>query len=129
MILRFLPMTLVMATIFFLSHLPGNDLPATINGLDKIAHAIAYGTLAASCLYGIHPAVKGKRSLGLAMAVILFCFFYGLTDEFHQSFSPGRSPSWLDIVADTGGAALTVLVWHRWRTRGFSRRGKTMGID
>ncbi|MBU0968462.1 MAG: VanZ family protein [Proteobacteria bacterium] len=129
MIIRLLPMTLVMAIIFFLSNTPGKDLPSAINGLDKILHAIAYGTLAASCLYGIHPAARDKSSLRTGIAVVFFCFFYGMTDEFHQSFIPGRSPSWLDIAADATGAALTVLVWHGWRARGFiSRRlRKTMG--
>jgi VanZ family protein len=128
MIFRFLPMTLVMAIIFFLSHTPGKDLPSAINGLDKVLHAIAYGTLAASCLYGMHPAARDKRSLRTGIAVVFFCFFYGLTDEFHQSFIPDRSPSWLDIAADTTGAALTVFLWHWWRTRGVGRGGKTMGI-
>lgn len=128
MIIRFLPMTLVMAIIFFLSHTPGQDLPATISGLDKVLHAIAYGTLAASCLYGMQPAAGEQRSWRTGMATVFFCFFYGLTDEFHQSFIPGRFPSWLDIAADTAGAALTVLVWHWWRTRRFSRRGKALDI-
>lgn len=129
MIRRFLPMTIVMIIIFLLSNTPGKDLPSAINGLDKLLHAIAYGTLAASCLYGLHPAARDKGSLLTGMAVIFFCFFYGLTDEFHQSFIPGRSPSGLDIAADTSGAALTVLLWHWWRTRRrFSGRGKTMGL-
>lgn len=125
---RFLPMMLVMVIIFFLSHTPGKDLPATINGLDKILHAIAYGTLAASCLYGMHPSARDKSSLWRGIAVVFFCFFFGLTDEFHQSFIPGRSPSWLDIAADTTGAALTAFLWHWWRTRWASRSRKTMGI-
>ncbi|RJX27698.1 MAG: teicoplanin resistance protein VanZ [Desulfurivibrio sp.] len=128
MILRFLPMTLVMAAIFFLSNTQGQNLPSAINGLDKILHALAYATLAASCLYGLHPAARDKGSLRPAAGVVFFCFCYGLTDEFHQSFIPGRSPSGLDIVADTGGAVLTVLLWHGWRTRRrFSRLRKGLG--
>jgi len=128
MISRLLPMTIVMIIIFLLSNTPGKDLPSAINGLDKIVHAIAYGTLAACCLYGFPPAARDKKTLRTGILVIFFCFFYGLTDEFHQSFIPGRSPSWLDIAADTTGAALTVLLWHGWRARRrFSRGGKTLG--
>ncbi|MEZ4273606.1 MAG: VanZ family protein [Myxococcota bacterium] len=29
---------------------------------------------------------------------------YGLVDEFHQSFVPGRSPDLLDALADAAGA-------------------------
>ncbi|MBI4791272.1 MAG: VanZ family protein [Deltaproteobacteria bacterium] len=124
---RFLPMTAVMGLIFLLSHTPGDSLPPALPGLDKVCHAIAYGTLAASCLYALHP-VRGKTSFfRLGAAVVFFCFLYGLTDEFHQSFIPGRSPSGLDIVADTAGAALVVFIRHRWRHIDISRSGKALG--
>jgi VanZ family protein len=35
-------------------------------------------------------------------------FLYGLSDEVHQMFTPGRSPDILDVVADTAGASLGV---------------------
>ena len=122
-IFRLLPMLAVMALIFFLSHTPGNDLPPAICGLDKLLHALAYATLAATCLYALHPATQDRPLLKPGLAVIFFCLFYGLTDEFHQSFIAGRSPSWQDIVADTIGATLAVLVWGWYRRRaGLGRR-------
>ena len=35
---------------------------------------------------------------------------YGVTDELHQSFVPGRVPSWLDIGYDTLGALFGLVV-------------------
>jgi len=122
-------MIVVMGIIFLLSHTPGNNLPSLGHNLDKVCHAIAYGTLAASILYAL-PSTNGKKSFSLlGPGVIFICFLYGLTDEFHQSFIPGRSPSWLDIAADTTGAALVVFIRNRWRHRASGRRGKAVDID
>ena len=35
---------------------------------------------------------------------------YGISDEFHQSFVPGRTPDVVDWLADTSGALLAVLL-------------------
>lgn len=35
---------------------------------------------------------------------IIFSFSYACTDEFHQSFMKDRTPTWKDVVIDTGGA-------------------------
>lgn len=42
-------------------------------------------------------------------SVVLLCTLYGVTDEFHQSFVPGRTPDVLDIRNDAIGAALAML--------------------
>ena len=39
-------------------------------------------------------------------AVFLFCLFYGISDEFHQSFVIGRVSDWKDVLADTIGGSL-----------------------
>ncbi|MBI5557170.1 MAG: VanZ family protein [Deltaproteobacteria bacterium] len=120
--LRFLPMAAVMAAIFLLSHTPGQDLPQGFNGLDKICHAVAYAALAASCLYGLTAGLTQKTFAKYGLIVIFCSVAYGLSDEFHQSFIPGRSPSWLDIAADASGAVLAVLSWGWWRHGGRNRR-------
>ncbi len=48
-------------------------------------------------------------------SVFLLAFFatvlYAISDEFHQSFVPGRHPSTVDVVIDTIGA--TIGLWVR----------------
>ena len=39
---------------------------------------------------------------------------YAVTDEFHQSFVPGRYPDVRDVLVDTAGALVAVLLL-RWR--------------
>ena len=109
---RFVPMLTVMATIFMLSDQPGDTLtlPDYV-GSDKVAHALAYGTLAAACLYAAHPYNWAENRFITGTGVALICLLYGLSDEFHQSFIPGRESSLGDVAADLFGATLTVLLW------------------
>ncbi len=109
--IRIVPMTMVMGTIFLLSHQSGDsiDLPS-FPGADKVAHMMAYGALALSFLWYF-----GKQGTKQRMRTVLFtvalCLLYGISDEFHQSFIPLRSVSGLDIVADTMGALIVACVW------------------
>ncbi|MFH1216165.1 MAG: VanZ family protein [Pseudomonadota bacterium] len=118
---RFFPMVVVMAAIFLLSHTPGDDLPAAAAGMDKLCHAAAYGALAATMIYAVYPRIRDISFFTPGAGIVLFCLFYGITDEFHQSFIPGRFPSWQDIVADGSGALLVVFFWQWWGNR--RRRG------
>lgn len=109
--IRIVPVITVMGTIFFLSHQSGDslDLPS-FPGADKMAHMLAYGALAVTFLwwFGKRGAERPHYVAGLT---VLYCFAYGLSDEFHQAFIPLRSVSGWDIIADTAGAALVASVW------------------
>ncbi len=110
-VIRLVTMTLVMGTIFFLSHQSGDslDLPS-FPGADKLAHMIAYGTLAFSVLWSFGE--KGFENRGRTMFfTVLFCFAYGVTDEYHQSFIALRSVSVFDLLADVAGAFCCSLIW------------------
>jgi VanZ family protein len=45
-------------------------------------------------------------STNALLSSFLLTILYGVTDEFHQSFVPGRHASLLDLVADSFGALL-----------------------
>ncbi|GLH72898.1 hypothetical protein GETHLI_14000 [Geothrix limicola] len=101
----------VAATILWLSaqsQYPGGiSLPPP---LDKAAHAMVFGLLA----WLLDLAFQRNRpDLPLYrrhLIVLAFVAFYGATDEWHQSFVPGRSCEFGDWVADTTGGALALLV-------------------
>lgn len=113
---RIVPLGLLMGTIFFLSHQPGTELRLVdIPLADKLAHTVAYGLLAAAALYAFTPEKRNDRPLRAALLIILFCTAYGITDEYHQSFIPGREPSPADLAADTTGATLVVSLWFCFR--------------
>jgi len=47
----------------------------------------------------------------------VICILYAASDEWHQTFVPGRGGTWVDVVIDTGGvliaAAITLWKAHR----------------
>lgn len=110
---RWLPALILMLAIFAFSSRTSNELP-NFGGWDyfvkKSAHGIGYGLLALSYL----RALPGRNyKLAWFLAVL-----YSLTDEFHQSFVPGRRASWTDVfVFDNLGAMITLFIQHRWSSR------------
>ena len=73
---------------------------------------LGYGVLAAAYWNGLRFDKK-HRWLALLLAAA-----YAITDEFHQSFVPGRHPSWVDIlVFDCSGAFFMLLVVGKIRKR------------
>ena len=113
---RYLPMFGTMAVIFLLSHQPGDSLHLPLfAGADKIAHAVAYATLAATAVFAISRPQQERQPWLTALFSIAICAMYGLSDEFHQSFIAGRSVSAADFLADCLGATAYVALWYRWQ--------------
>jgi VanZ family protein len=111
-IFKMVPVSLVMGTIFFLSHQPGAKLYSPeFPGIDKIAHLIIFGILAATVLYAIPGKIKGGYRFTVVGFTVAMCFFYGVIDEYHQSFIPGRYSSGYDLLADATGAILVASLW------------------
>ena len=104
-------------TIFFLSSrstLP--DGPDLIPHFDKVAHFGAYSLLGLLLAHAV-------RATGLPFALaVALGWLYGASDEFHQSFVPGRSVELLDWVADALGVLAGIYLFKLWRAR--RRRGE-----
>lgn len=108
-----------MGVIFYFSHQPVVDIP--MGAPDYVAHAIGYAALGGLLMWALAGARMGEMSLRLAPWAIVIGALYGVSDEFHQSFIPGRFPSVSDVVADTvgaiAGAFAAVVVSRWWRSR------------
>lgn len=74
--------------------------------LKKSAHVIEYGILA-TLIYRALVNYEVKKDKATLVAIFL-AFLYGVTDEFHQSFVPGRGPKFTDTLIDAFGAWLFV---------------------
>ncbi len=92
---RWFPAFIVMLVIFVFSSEPEDALPNFLGWnyfVMKTSHAIGYGLLALSYF---HFLKYDKKQYWLAW---LMALAYAATDEFHQSFVPGRYASAFDVV-------------------------------
>jgi hypothetical protein len=113
---RFLPPVAVMAAIFVLSHQPAGQLSLpSLPGIDKLAHAVIYGLLAITVIRSFSRIMQQSRPGIVVMIAGLWCLLYGLSDECHQSFVPGRFVSGLDVLADLVGALIAGAIWLFYR--------------
>lgn len=77
----------------------------------KTAHVIEYGIFAGLLYRAFKESGVKKRNAGIYS--IFVAFVYGVTDEFHQSFTPGRDPKLRDVVFDTIGAIFAIyIIWN-----------------
>lgn len=96
-----------MALIFFLSSRPDVAAPDLFWQQDKMAHLLVFGVLGLLLAFSLTPpAVATWRRLFLITA---FVTAYGVTDELHQYFVPGREASIWDVLADGVGGFLAAL--------------------
>ena len=105
------PVLGLMAAIFLVS---GEPAPPSLPGLvpDVVAHALVYAVLGALMLRAVAGARRLRVTVRNAALAAVLTAAYGLTDEFHQSFVPGRTAEARDLAADTlGGAAGAGLAW------------------
>lgn len=109
-----------MALIFILSAqpklppLPGLGCLEQTNWFDKVKHAAAYAVLGAllwRALAGVY------RKWIVAALVVGISVLYGVTDEYHQKFVPNRTCDICDLIADTAGAALAVVIVGKMMSR------------
>ncbi|MEX1158951.1 MAG: VanZ family protein [Thermomicrobiales bacterium] len=109
--LRCLPAVGWMALIFSLSSREQFPQPFGLSTLllAIAAHLAMYGALALLILFAISREQRPTQATQLT-AVVLACL-YGLSDEFHQSFVPGRDASFFDVLVDTLGASIAVGLW------------------
>lgn len=105
--------------IFYLSSLSFSpeEVPS-FWGLDKIIHFVEYyifGYLIFRCFTGWGSSTfTQRRAILWTMGIGAF---YALTDEWHQSFVPGRDPSFWDAFFDTLGVVFAALTFQGIRTQ------------
>ncbi|KKU09145.1 MAG: VanZ family protein [Candidatus Woesebacteria bacterium GW2011_GWB1_45_5] len=78
----------------------------------KTAHVVEYGIFAALLYRALRG--HGVEKLDAVLLAILIAVIYGATDEFHQSFTPGREPRVRDVVFDTIGAVTGVFICKKY---------------
>lgn len=95
--------------LYYLSDQPRLGIQPLFSGEDKLFHAAAYSVLGFLILGAIKPAWNGY-SRGQILLAAGLAAVYGVLDEFHQYFVPGRSADPFDAIADLAGGLLGVLL-------------------
>jgi VanZ family protein len=115
-----IPVGLYAGGIFLLSSLshppsiPAWELPH----LDKLLHALQYGGLTFVLIRALYLTGTVRPATHLIFWGAFLAIIYGSLDELHQAFTPGRTMSVYDLLADAIGVALMASVWpmlqRRW---------------
>lgn len=106
-----------MGLLFFLSaqpdlpHAPGPWLDTLIK---KTGHAFVYGVLAWLYLRALrHRSLENDASTALRIVSVGLAVAYALSDEYHQTFVPGRNGNLFDVAVDgVGVCAVMFLDWY-----------------
>lgn len=134
--LKWLLVIMWMVVIFIFSSQPGNisdenskfvinvfnllglDLNSTFGDLAnfivrKGAHFTEYFILYMLLYNALVESFSFKKALSFS---IIGVFLYASSDEFHQSFVPGRGPAFRDVLVDTSGGAAALITIYLYRT-------------
>lgn len=107
-----LPVLIYAILIFYLSSIPGEDIPIVFKYQDVFLHILEYAVFAfllSRAIKAYHPEFPFNKRF---FAVLFFSFFYALSDEFHQFFVPQRYFSMLDLMYDGIGIAAADILYR-----------------
>jgi len=104
-----------MGLIFFLSaqsRLP-HLTPLSVTLEHKLGHVVFYGILAGMVMWALRRGHGLRMSKSFALSVLVTAA-YGASDEWHQTFVPGRDGQFSDVVIDTNAGAIGAAVYCIW---------------
>ena len=106
------PVAIYMLAIFLLSSRADAPLPEGMT--DKQGHSLGYLGLAVTVARAFTGGLGAPVSVSHGLAAIAVTTAYGVSDEWHQSFVPGRTADVADLRADATGAIVGTAVCWLW---------------
>ncbi|MBU1061227.1 MAG: VanZ family protein [Candidatus Omnitrophica bacterium] len=109
------PLCIYAGIIFYVSSISKPLPDIGIPSFDKLLHVfefVVFGFLA-SRAFRHSSWLKGGASYRIVIWASLAAILYGISDEFHQSFVPGRIFSLFDVLADSIGGTLGAFIYGR----------------
>jgi hypothetical protein len=102
--------------IFYLSHQPKIEQPgilADIPSIDKLEHFLEFLLFGLLLFLAFSNTPSEEIQLNAIILTVYVTFAYGIIDEFHQIFVPGRAPELVDALIDgLGGLIAGILAWR-----------------
>ena len=85
---------------------------------DQAVHSVGYLIFSLTLVWGATSGLRKRLAASSAVLLWIAALAYGLSDEFHQSFVPGRTSSGADLLADAVGALIGIsAAWFLLRKR------------
>ncbi len=112
--------------IFLLSSVPSSEIPKLeILSHDKLIHETIFFIFGVFVYRALDPGIAShvfnwKRAL-VSFAIVVG---YGILDELHQHFVPGRTPDIYDALADATGGLISLVVMFGYVRMRFSGLNK-----
>jgi len=107
-----LPAIVIAVGIFIASHQSKIEIPEIVPEFnDKLLHALAYLIFGITIILALkknHPQITRAKCFTL---LLLIGGLYGMSDEIHQHFIPGRTADVYDWFADVTGILLSYIVF------------------
>jgi VanZ like family len=107
--------------------LSSQTFPATTGAVwgfvGNSVHFALFGVLAFLLLEVVRK--EGRCSRDALVGVLVLTATYGMVDEWHQSWTPGRFPDAFDVCVDALGGVAAVSLW--WGVRGPGRFWPALG--
>jgi VanZ family protein len=110
-----------MGLIFLLSSFPSPMKVPSFFLADKLAHVLEFGLLASLIYVALKKSGVSSHPIFISF---LIAFLYGISDEIHQYFVPGRVADPLDAVANAVGSVVFPLGIHAMKYGGPARLPK-----
>lgn len=79
---------------------------------DKLIHFVEFGLLCFMICWLFSSVQIGTKAIYKTILAIGITSLYGMSDEFHQYFTPHRSVNIFDWLADTAGAITAGFLWQ-----------------
>lgn len=105
-------LTLAYAYLIFAASSEDTSSIAIPRHVDKLIHFVAFGFLCLMTCWSLSFARIGNKNIYKLVLAIGITSLYGMSDEFHQLFTPHRSVDVFDWLADTAGAVAAGFLWQ-----------------
>lgn len=109
------PLVVYWVIILVLTSLPSTEFVPVLRLGDKFEHFIAYMGLGSILFFALHFQKRfPKLKKYIFISSLSICYLYGIFDEIHQIFIPGRSFDWFDVIANYLGSFIGIFLIYKY---------------
>jgi CheY-like chemotaxis protein len=125
MVQFWIPVFLWAAFIFCLSAIPANYFPhIPIQNADKMVHFIEYSVFGWLLIRAFKHSRPGVGDVALVAISVILITVFAMSDEWHQSFVPGRVDDFSDVMVDAVSSGIGIFLYMTGKIRSKKRNSR-----